>query len=65
MVHGVATVEVRPMASSELCELSHLGAEKGLRGMAGALLAQVTAVADHHVGGFLFGSVLCIFSDNI
>ena len=53
------------MASSELCELSHLGAEKELRGMAGALLAQVTAVADRHVGGFFFGSVLCIFSDNI
>lgn len=33
--------------------------------MAGALLAQVTAVADCHMGGFLFGSVLCIFSDNI
>jgi len=45
--------------------LAILDLRQELRGMAGALLAQVTAVADCHVEGFLFGSVLCIFSDNI
>lgn len=29
MVSGVVTVEVRPMAGSELCELNHFGAETG------------------------------------
>ena len=65
MVSGVVTVEVRPMAGSELCELSHFGPQTGTERHGRALLAQVTAVADCHVEGFLFGSVLCIFSDNI